>query len=238
MDETMSEKEIINYLKSHKYCILTIIFIIIICFCLLNIYFNFENHNNNDTSKNTNTTFESINSIFTSLIIGSISAIGILFNLKDNERLRNKYAQEKKIESDNIKKKHANLRLLIKHEVLDNLNHAKSFRDTIDVNEISIIFMPPCKNQAWNSIYSELPSIFDKNELNILIKFYYNIDELLDEKNWLKTVNGEPHGVIKGALTYRDELTQYDMDAIKNNKIKILKILDEIIKLEDKLQFL
>lgn len=238
MDETMSEKEIIYYLKSYKYCILTVIFIIIICFCLLNIYFNFENHNNNDTSKNTDTTFESINSIFTSLIIGSISAIGILFNLQDNEKLRNEYAQEKKIESDNIKKKHVNLRLLIKHEVLDNLNHAKAFRDTIDINEISIILMPPYKNQAWNSIYRELPSIFDENELNILIKFYYNIDELLDEKNWLKTVHGEPQGVIKGALTYRDELTQYDIDAIKNNKIKILKILDEIIKLEDKLQFL
>ena len=191
-----------------------------------------------DIYKNMDITFESINSVFTSLIIGSISAIGILFNLKDNEKLRNEYAQERKFESDNIKKKDANLRLLIKHEVLDNLNHAKLYRDDIDVNEISIIYMPPCKNQAWNSIYTELPSIYDEKELNILIKFYYNIDKILDEKNWLEPVQGESQGVIKGALTNRSPLTQFDIDAIKNNKIKILKILDEIIKLEDKLEFL
>lgn len=234
----MSEKEIINYLKSYKYYILIGIFIIIICFSLVNIYSNFEDHNNKDIYKNMDITFESINSVFTSLIIGSISAIGILFNLKDNEKLRNEYAQERKFESDNIKKKDANLRLLIKHEVLDNLNHAKLYHDDIDVNEISIIYMPPCKNQAWNSIYTELPSIYDEKELNILIKFYYNIDKILDERNWLKPVNGEAQGVIKGALTHRGPITQFDKDAIKNNKINILRILDEIIKLEDKLEFL
>ena len=234
----MSEKEIINYLRSYKYDILIVFFIIIICFCLVNIYYNFEDNDNMDIYKNMDITFESINSVFTSLIIGSISAIGILFNLKDNEKLRNEYAQERKFESDNIKKKDANLRLLIKHEVLDNLNHAKLYRDDIDVNEISIIYMPPCKNQAWNSIYTELPSIYDEKELNILIKFYYNIDKILDEKNWLEPVQGESQGVIKGALTNRSPLTQFDIDAIKNNKIKILKILDEIIALEDKLEFL
>ena len=51
-------------------------------------------------------------------------------------------------------------------------------------------------------------------------------------------MQGESQGVIKGALTNRSPLTQFDIDAIKNNKIKILKILDEIIKLEDKLEFL
>lgn len=234
----MGEKEIINYLRSYKYDILIVFFIIIICLCLINIYYNFEDNDNRNIYKNTDITFESINSVFASLIIGSISAIGILFNLKDNEKLRNEYAQERRFESDNIKKKHANLRLLIKHEVLDNLNHAKLYRDDIDVNEISIIYMPPCKNQAWNSIYTELPSIYDEKELNILIKFYYNIDKILDEKNWLEPVQGESQGVIKGALTNRSPLTQFDIDAIKNNKIKILKILDEIIKLEDKLEFL
>ena len=98
--------------------------------------------------------------------------------------------------------------------------------------------MPPCKNPAWNSIYSKLPSIYDEKEMDILIKFYYNIDKILDEKNWLEPVQGESQGVIKGALTNRSPLTQFDIDAIKNNKIKILKILDEIIKLEDKLEFL
>ena len=56
----MSEKEIINYLRSYKYDILIVFFIIIICFCLVNIYYNFEDNDNMDIYKNMDITFESI----------------------------------------------------------------------------------------------------------------------------------------------------------------------------------
>ena len=172
--------------------------------------------------------------LYTTLLIALISLIGIILNLKDKKLLW----KDRKDKLDYINKKHENTALFIKYEVLDNLDIVEESLPGIDMDDNICIGKLPCKNHAWNTLYKELPGVFDKNELNILIKFYQEIDKLLDDRNWLKSVESKEIGAIESSLVQTNPLTGFDLEKIKNNKILISKILNNILELKCELNFI
>lgn len=108
---------------------------------------------------------------------------------------------------------------------------------SFNINDGNYIGKLPCKTHAWNSLYTDLPAVFDEKDLSILIKFYYEIEKLLDDRNWLEFNESNEIGAIKG-LTYIRVLTEFDMDKIKENKIMISKILNNILELKEELNFI
>ena len=109
---------------------------------------------------------------------------------------------------------------------------------SFNINDGNYIGKLPCKTHAWNSLYTDLPAVFDEKDLSILIKFYYEIEKLLDDRNWLEFNESNEIGAIKGSTYNIRVLTEFDMDKIKENKIMISKILNNILELKEELNFI
>ena len=211
----------LNYINSYKYDILIVLCIVIMFYCFLVIYFNFQNY-----SLGTHYIFDNSNSVFTTIIIGLISLIGIIFNLKDNDKLRRDQEMKNNLE---LKQKHVNYRMLFKQEVFSNLSILKDYNDSIYFGGFDVLNKPPCLDIAWKSLYSELPSIFNENELKILMKFYQGIENLLDDNIWMEPVSSNADSTLRSTE---------NLFRVINNKHMIRNIIREILNLEDKLSFL
>ena len=131
-----------KFFKNKKYNILILILLLILSICVYIILSNLQNENISS--------HEIVNS-FTSFFIGNISIIGIIFNLRDNEKLRNESKEIKMHEIDQLKTKNNNIKLLISHEVFNNINTLKEYNSKINIEDTSILMKPKCFNSAWKS---------------------------------------------------------------------------------------
>ena len=219
---------ILNFINKHVYSILIIALILTIGFFIFKIYLNIKGYS--DDNKDI---FEAYNGLYTTLIIASITLIGILFNLRDNRILRNQQSQERIDELDRINKRQENIRLLISIEVNNNLDILREFKSDINYLNPYPIEKPSCTVTAWNSSYDDLASVFSKDELRILMEFYGKLEKLLDDKNWLKRNNGK---VNRSSKSFANQPINFL--SIRNNKTFILDFVEKILSLEYELDFL
>ena len=119
--------------------------------------------------------------------------------------------------------------MLFKQEVFINLSILKDYNDSIYFGGFDVLNKPPCLDIAWKSLYSELPSIFNENELKILMNFYQCIENLLDDNIWIEPVSSNVDSTLHSAENFI---------RVNNNKQMIKSIIREILNLEDKLSFL
>lgn len=216
-------------IKDNKYYILIAILISLLLICIYVIFSNLQ------TEK---IAVENIVNSFTSFFIGLITIIGITFNLRDNEKLRNETKDMKIKEQNKIDTKNKNIRLLISHEVLNNLNNLKEYNSKINMEDKSILMPPECSDTTWKSLYAHLPEAFGECELGFLIKFYEKIEELLDDDSWLKFNNAKPIGAFENIRMEIDGFTEQDLEEAKNHKKFIKKIITDALSLERHLYFL
>ena len=217
-----------KFFKNKKYNILIAILLLILSICVYIILSNLQNENMPSR--------EIVNS-FTSFFIGIISIIGIIFNLRDNEKLRNESKEIKMYEIDQRNTKNNNIKLLISHEVFNNINTLKEYNSKINIEDTSILMKPKCFNTAWKSLYMNLPEVFKENELEPLIKFYEEIDLLLDDKNWLKLNNAEPEGTFKNGRLKVNVFTEEGLKEISHHKKFIKKHVERSLSTEKDLKF-
>ena len=176
---------------------------------------------------------------FSSFFIGIISIIGIIFNLRDNEKLRIETKEMKLDEINYRNNKNENIKLLISHEVFENINTLKDYNSRINMKDETIPLMKPlCFNNAWNSLYESLPEVFEKDELELLIKFYEEIKLLLDDNSWLEFNNGESEGAFKKISMQVRVFTEYDLKEIFIHKTFIKEHVENTLSLESDLKFL
>lgn len=219
-----------KFIKNNKYHILLILLIIILIICIHIILINLQNE--------TIAKPDIVNS-FSSFFIGIISIIGIIFNLRDNEKLRIETKEMKQNEINYLNNKNENVKLLISHEVFENLSVLKDYNSKINMkDETSILMKPMCFNTAWNSLYKNLPEVFKKEELILLIKFYEEIMLLLDDSSWLEFNNGESEGAFKKVHMRVRVFTEYDLKEISLHKKFIKEHVENILSLESDLKFL
>lgn len=157
----------------------------------------------------------------------------MLFNLRDNMILRNQQSQERIAELNRIKKQQENIKLLISIEVNNNLDILNNYKSTINLLEPNILQKPPCTIFALKSSYDELTSIFTKEELIILIGFYNELENLLDQRNWL--IKDNDNSPLFGSYESDKSI---NIKNIQNNKILISTIVDKILNFEEELCFL
>lgn len=217
-----------EFIKNQKYNILIIILGIILGICIYTILINLQNEN---------ITQPDIINSYSSFFIGIISIIGILFNLSDNEKLRNESKEMKQhaINQQNIKNN--NIKLLISTEVFKNLSTLKYYYSKINMEEKSFLVKPECSDIVWKSLYTNLPEVFKENELKQLIEFYEKIDLLLDDKSWLQLTNAESIGAFADIIM-TTKFTEKDFEEAKANKIFIKEHIENTLLLEKELSFL
>ena len=217
-----------SFLDKHAYSILIILLLIAILCLIYKIYSNIKGY-----SPDSKEIFEAYNALYTTLIIASITLIGIFFNLRDNRLLRNQQEQEKNDELKRINKRQENIRLLISIEVHNNLNILREFKSDINYLNPYPIEKPSCTVTAWNSSYDDIASVFSKEELRIIMEFYDKLEKLMDDKNWLKRNNGKAN---RSSKSFANQPINFI--SIRNNKTFILDFVEKILYLEDELDFL
>lgn len=217
-----------KFIKKHKYKILIVILILILAFCIYIILTSLQNEN---------ITQPDIVNSYSSFFIGIISIIGILFNLSDNEKLRNESKEIKLHEINQQNIKNNNIKLLISTEVFKNLSTLKYYYSKINMEEKSILVKPDCSNSTWNSLYTNLPEVFKENELELLIKFYEKIDLLLDDASWLQFRNARSIGAFEN-IRMEIDFTEIDFEEADSNKKFIKKQIESTLMLEKELSFL
>ena len=127
---------------------------------------------------------------------------------------------------------------MISHEVFNNLNNLKDYNSKINMEDTSILTKPECSDNAWKSLYANLPEAFGENELGILIKFYEKIGELLDQESWLRFTNAESIGAFENCRMLVKCFTEEDLKEIKAHKKFIKEIITSTLLLEKDLSFL
>ena len=217
-----------SFLDKHAYSILIILLLIAILCLIYKIYSNIKGY-----SPDSKEIFEAYNALYTTLIIASITLIGIFFNLRDNRLLRNQQEQEKNDELKRINKRQENMRLLISIEVHNNLNILREFKSDINYLNPYPIEKPSCTVTAWNSSYDDIASVFSKEELRIIMEFYDKLEKLMDDKNWLKRNNGKAN---RSSKSFANQPINFI--SIRNNKTFILDFVEKILYLEYELDFL
>ena len=141
-------------------------------------------------------------------------------------------------EQNRIAAKNKNIRLMISREVFNNLNTLKDYNSKINMEDKSILMKPECSDTAWKSLYYNLPEAFGENELGFLIKFYEKIEELLDDKSWLKFTNAKPIGAFENYRMIVRCFTEKDLEEINTHKKFIKEIINSTLLLERNLSFL
>ena len=127
---------------------------------------------------------------------------------------------------------------MISREVFNNLNTLKDYNSKINMEDKSILMKPECSDTAWKSLYYNLPEAFGENELGFLIKFYEKIEELLDDKSWLKFTNAKPIGAFENYRMIVRCFTEKDLEEINTHKKFIKEIINSTLLLERNLSFL
>ena len=102
----------------------------------------------------------------------------------------------------------------------------------------SILMPPECSNSTWKSLYVSLPEAFEEKELEILIKFYEKIGELLNDDNWLKFTNATPIGAFENYRMTVEGFTEEDFEEAKNHKKFIKELITNTLSLKKELFFL
>lgn len=237
-------KNFIKIIETQKYAIIIVILFIILIFCIIKIHLNFVNYDEEKVIL-----FENMNTIYTTILIGLITSIGIVFNLRDNDKLRKEQEKENnlRIEREETekelylarkRKRNINIKILIKTEIFNNFDILRELSSGMDFGKTNIIQKPNCTINAWKSCYNELPSIFNEDELKTLVEAYFALEKLLDDKNWLNPPKGEPQDAMGEIMEIQKPLTNYNFETIQNNKIHISKMIDEILDYEENLHFL
>lgn len=217
-----------SFLDKHAYSILIILLLIAILYLIHLIYSNINGY-----SPDSKEIFEAYNALYTTLIIASITIIGIFFNLRDNKLLRIQQEQEKNDELNKIKERQENIRLLISIEVNNNLDTLREFKPKINYLDPLPIEKPSCTIVALNSSYDEIASVFSKEELKILMEFYGELEKLMDDKNWLTNNNDKSNSSSESFSKKPVNFTN-----IRDHKTSILNLVEKILSLESELDFL
>ena len=132
-------------------------------------------------------------------------------------------------ESHKSKKYYDNIRSLFKYELHQNKKVLIKLRNQIngmDGEEVSFNRSVDVIMLVWNKWNVEIPSVFNKDEISYLLKVYNNLEEIMDDKNWVQSDSEECSKFVE-----RDYDVQHMFDLVKNKKKYVLNKTNELLKL-------
>lgn len=136
------------------------------------------------------------------------------------------------------KKVNDNIRMLIINEIRFNKRILIDFKNNTkwDNNDLSIT-CPNFSSDKWNKLLPNIPSAFQKDEMETLILFYYNLIKLKDSNLWIKPLDGKPLDIYGRKNIVNGAFTKEDQDLINYNKNQILKEIDNLLDVCNLLSF-